>query len=321
MVEALFGELSVEQVREASSAWGTSDLLAAFDRYRDYRTAAEWNGLVRVCEALAVVGWGEREPVEAFAERWINGSFYTQLRNRQFEVVLGSDQRWDKQGNSFVLADDASSLSDGAGERDDVGRGVGAGKSDSAGRSNGAGDHVVVGAATGLASQRIPLASSPVRLVRSSGCQVEAKPFAEEVVRLRELLDRRLAKPYGPGFGSLGIRLHFSHPASGRAPGAEYFHEVIGAVSVPGAKAYVRPRLEVGRFSLHRGELVCTAVRHYTDAEARADLAEQKRGFAEDFDAALDDLARRLRRRAPGYRIADLRADAAEALSEWLRKP
>ncbi|WP_305789249.1 hypothetical protein [Symbioplanes lichenis] len=317
MVEALFGELSVEQVREASSGWDTRELLAAFDRYREYRTAAEWNGLVRVCEALAVVGWGEREPVEAFAERWINGAFYTQLRNRQFEVVLGSDQRWERLGNTFVPAGDsvtAEVLASGNAKarNDDADRG-----GQQAGRV--AAQRTGAAPVTGLASQRIPLASNPLRLVRSGGCQAEAKPFAEELMRLRDLLDRRLGKPYGPGFGSLGIRLNFSHPASGRAPGAEYFHDEAGPVSVAGAKPFVRPRLELGRFSLHRGEVVCTAVRHYTDAEARADLPVQKRGFAEDFAAVLDDLARRLRRRAPGYRIADLRNDASEVLGEWMR--
>lgn len=289
MVEELFGELTVEQVREASGRWATSELLAVFDRYQGYRSAGQWNELVRVCEALAVVGWGEREPVEAFAERWINGSFYTQLRNRQFEIVGGSERRWSRHGTTFTLTGDEGESSPPAGE-----------------------------AVTGLLSQRIPLAKNPVRLVRSGNYQAEAKPFVDELARLRGLLDRRLGRPYGPGFGHLGFRLNFSYPAAGPGLATEYFHDEIGPPAAPGARPFVRARLETGRLTVARGELTCTATRHYTDAEARQGLAEQKRGFAADLETVFDELAKKLRRKAPDYRLTELRTDTTAVVAEWL---
>lgn len=41
-------------------------LFAEYDRYFHYENIEQWNKLVSVCEAL-------REPVEAIAEKWING--------------------------------------------------------------------------------------------------------------------------------------------------------------------------------------------------------------------------------------------------------
>ena len=76
-------------------------LIEAFFKLVEYRNAHEWNRLVRVCEALAIAGWGNYEPVEATAERWINGSFYTELRNRFFEDRFLS-VGWKKKGTTFV---------------------------------------------------------------------------------------------------------------------------------------------------------------------------------------------------------------------------
>lgn len=42
--------------REQARIW----LLSQFDILYDYKNIKEWNELVRVCEALRIVGWGER---------------------------------------------------------------------------------------------------------------------------------------------------------------------------------------------------------------------------------------------------------------------
>jgi hypothetical protein len=42
-------------------------LLTEYQRLFTYRNIVEWNALVRVCEALALLGWGDAEPAEALA--------------------------------------------------------------------------------------------------------------------------------------------------------------------------------------------------------------------------------------------------------------
>lgn len=160
-MEDLFGELTIDDVvawcarRPAASA----ALLAEFERYRDYRSAADWNRLVRVCEALAVVGWGEKTPIEARAERWVNGSMYTALRDQHFTAI--DERGWARRGTTFVLDDNP-----------------------------GPADPDV----TVLESQRIPLAKNPFRFTRSGNYQREAQPFVDELAALRTILDVRLAK-------------------------------------------------------------------------------------------------------------------------------
>lgn len=40
-----------------------------FDKVKYYENADEWNDAVRICEALAIIGWGDRQPVEAKISR------------------------------------------------------------------------------------------------------------------------------------------------------------------------------------------------------------------------------------------------------------
>jgi hypothetical protein len=69
--------------------------LQQFADLKTYRNAEEWNRLVRVCEGLRMVGWGEAEPVEAIAQQWLNGAWYTRLQNSAFVCVDGGqEQEW-----------------------------------------------------------------------------------------------------------------------------------------------------------------------------------------------------------------------------------
>ena len=52
----------------ADEPWVRAQLLQQFADLKTYRNAEEWNRLVRVCEGLRMVGWGEAEPVEAIAQ-------------------------------------------------------------------------------------------------------------------------------------------------------------------------------------------------------------------------------------------------------------
>jgi len=64
----------VEQLRE--------ELFAEFLKYCRYRNAGEWNKAVRLCECLAIAGWGDREAVEAVRGSYFNGNQNTYFLNR-----------------------------------------------------------------------------------------------------------------------------------------------------------------------------------------------------------------------------------------------
>lgn len=69
-------------------------LINQFDKLYHYSNIKEWNELVRVCESLKIIGWGDREPLEAKAKCWINGRYYTSLMNQYFETK--DEQGWSK---------------------------------------------------------------------------------------------------------------------------------------------------------------------------------------------------------------------------------
>lgn len=50
-------------------------LLDAFDAAQRWLTVRDWDRLVRICEALAIVGWGERDALTAVSGRFENSYF------------------------------------------------------------------------------------------------------------------------------------------------------------------------------------------------------------------------------------------------------
>lgn len=62
-----------------------TELYAGFLRYAAYVNAFEWNRAVRLCECLAIVGWGDHEALEAIKGSYFNGNPNTFFVNRNSE--------------------------------------------------------------------------------------------------------------------------------------------------------------------------------------------------------------------------------------------
>ncbi|MFB2539411.1 MULTISPECIES: hypothetical protein [unclassified Acinetobacter] len=73
-----------------------TELFQQFLQYADYKSASDWNKVVRLCESLAIVGWGEHEPLEAMKGTYFNGNPETYLidKNGQRHFV---DAIWSKR--------------------------------------------------------------------------------------------------------------------------------------------------------------------------------------------------------------------------------
>lgn len=260
------------------------ELVAEYGRLVDYRSLAEWNRLVRVCELLAVIGWGGHRPVEAVAEKWINGRYYTHLQDATFTKVPDTERGWLRRADSFVV--------DG-------------------------GPDLVDTAITVIDTQRNPLPKNPLRFARSGNYQPAAQAFVDEAARLRRLLDTGLARSYGPGFSHVGIRLNFSYRQAGLS--CDYFHAEAEIPRGFTGQAFVRPRLDIGRLSRHRGETRLLVTRHYTWAEGEAGLDIHRQTLAEELVEIIDILAGKLAKKHPKYRVETLRSDAEAILAAWLR--
>lgn len=270
-------------------------LLAEYDRLYRYRNIEEWNRLVRVCEALALVGWGEREPVEARAERWVNGSWYTTLLTRDFQKLPGHgntvaesrEAEWSKRGASFVLR----------GGEDQRDRGV-----------------------ARLATQRLPLPKNPLRIHRTvANHQRSATAFVNALEELRVRLDRELVSSrYGDDFDYVAIGCSFSnHDDPHETVRWEYFHDQKDVPKRLPWRPYVRPRLGFGKLTRKDDLWQWRVVRHFTRAEGELPLDEQKRRFGEDLGSILEALAERLAKKKVQYDIQHLRTDLEALIASW----
>lgn len=77
-------------------------LLKEFRKYADYKNASGWNKAVRLCECLAIVGWGEHEPLQAVRGTFYNGnpetSFFDRYRTPHFVSAI-----WSKRKNGYTM--------------------------------------------------------------------------------------------------------------------------------------------------------------------------------------------------------------------------
>ena len=78
------------------------NLFAEFLKYADYKNAAEWNKAVRICESLAIIGWGSHEPLEALRGMFFNGNPMTYFLNK-FGETRFVDAVWSKRINGFTM--------------------------------------------------------------------------------------------------------------------------------------------------------------------------------------------------------------------------
>lgn len=271
------------------------DLLKEFDRLVNYKNIKEWNELVRVCESLSIIGWGEREAFEATADKWINGSYYTEIRNKYFEQKLDWSKGWSKQKDTFVIYENESDKTD-----------YGISK---------------------FASQRNKLPKSPIRWSRSGNYQKSLQPLIDslEVLRTKVIRETR-PEIYGNSFSYIGLNLYFSNHDSGNLTvRSEYFHK---EEDIPtnfkdkknegGMPAYyIRPKFKIGRLSKKNNELKLVATRHYTREFGELNLIKQKQILQTDFVEIIDILSKKLKNKKVIYDTELLKQDIIKIFSEW----
>jgi hypothetical protein len=95
-LEVFLSKQNTDEIRE--------NLFAEFLRYSDYKNATEWNKAVRLCECLAIVGWGEHEPLQAVRGKFFNGNPETGFYNKFVEPRF-VDAIWSKRKDGLTMED------------------------------------------------------------------------------------------------------------------------------------------------------------------------------------------------------------------------
>lgn len=83
----------IKQWLESQDESIQSQLLAEFNKLKDYKNAVEWNQLVTVCEAISILDiWHKLDlaPQEAYCGKGMSGSWETALYNALWHKLPGS---------------------------------------------------------------------------------------------------------------------------------------------------------------------------------------------------------------------------------------
>lgn len=186
----LFGKHDRNAIRE--------QLYDCFLKYSKYSNAVEWNYAVRICEALAIVGWGKHEPLEAIRGQWFNGNPETYFIDRYSKPYF-FDAVWSKRNGGFAI-DYEMSFFHGNPENPPI-------------KPIHINAPIVEAQKTQLYTQRNWIPKNPIRIIRGlANCYDNSKIIVESIDKeLMQSLNQNMhPEAYGSGIDSITINLSFS---------------------------------------------------------------------------------------------------------------
>ncbi len=295
-------------------------LLAEFFRVAVYNNAEEWNRAVRLCEALAIVGWGDCEPLEAIRSTFFNGNPLTMFVNRLREKRF-VDAIWSKRTSGLTMENGRTSYHQ---------------SPDAPGTPTLLWDHPVLETVcdVSLAKQRNWIAKNPIFVGQRIGnCYESTRPLADDIrTNLMPLLDTAM-RPEAYGTAVQGIRVFcsFSYydnssckcnyvtfgaaanlkPAELRARLSELFSKE--EISEMGY--FARNTFEFGRFMSSTG--TCTVTIHFPKEFSELSVGEQKKRFTDDVVTAIGECVGRLGKKKLPYNFLLMHSDLIALMNQW----
>lgn len=306
--------LSAVADREAMRA----SLYAGFLKYSQYCNVAEWNASVRICEALAIIGWGTHEPLEAVRGSWFNGNPETYYLTRDAKCRC-NDAVWSKRKTGYAIDYDLSfyhgSPDNPLPEPMRIGR-----------REAEPQD-------IPLCSQRNWIPKNPIRIIRGlANCYEGSRPVIESIENeLQPALNRGMRPGlYGSAINQIVIDLSFSFydnchcktnyiiaDESLKLKKADFYPkllEMYSAKEIDDNGYYLRNRFSYGAFRKDTGTV---RVHIVLEREfSQLPVAEQKRLLSGYMIHAAEQLANRLLRKID-YDFPLMLSDFKSILSAW----
>lgn len=296
-------------------------LYAEFLRYSRYRNVEEWNSAVRICEALAIIGWGTHEPVEAIRGIWFNGNPETYFINRYAKPRF-LDAVWSKRKDGFAI-DYSQSSFHGTSETPLA-------------------EPVLIGGQTGviqdipISRQRNWIPKNPIRIIRGlANCYENSRPLIESIEgELIPDLNRGMRPElYGTAIDSIVINLSFSFydnyhcktnyiiaDESLKLKQNDFYTKLLEMYSeqeINDHGYYLRNRYTYGPFRKDSGT---TRVNIVLEKEfSQLSHSEQKQLLSEYLIHAVEQIARRLNRKI-SYDFPLMISDFKLILQSWLGK-
>lgn len=313
--EYLAGFPDVEELRAA--------LFAGFLGVSRYRDAGEWNRAVRLCEALAIVGWGDKEPLEAVRGTYFNGNPNTYFINRDARPRF-LDAVWSKRKEGFAIDFSRSKLHgspDAPSPGGPLPEGVGAAEA----------------GAPSLRSQRNWIAKNPILITRGlANCYENSRPVIESMEKeLMPELNRRM-RPwlYGRAIDRIVLHCCFSFyddyhcktnyiiaDESLRLKQKDFYPALLAMFpeqEIEDNGYYLRNRFTYGPFRADTGTIRVTIV--FEKEFSFLPQRQQKQILCDYFLQAAGQCARRLSRKID-YDFDLMLSDLSAILRQWAASP
>lgn len=295
-----------------------NELFSEFLGYCRYRNAVEWNKAVRLCECLAIVGWGDKEPLEAVRGLYFNGNPNTCFINREGRPRF-MDAVWTKRKDGVAI-DFSRSVDHMSPDRHDT-------------------TENIIGEMRNVAldSQRNWIAKNPILLTRGlANCYENSRPLIESMEN--ELMPElnRLMRPelYGKAINRIVINCSFSfydnyHCKTNyiiadetlRLRQKDYYSALLAMYSekeIEDNGYYLRNRFTFGPFRADTGTSRIVIVFEKEFSEMPVD--RQKKLICEYFLRAVGQFAKRIGKRVE-YDFDLMIADFSDILCRWCPCP
>lgn len=297
------------------------ELFDEFLKYADYKNVSDWNKAVRQCEALAIIGWGGHEPLEAVRGTYFNGNPETFFLNRYSETRF-VDAIWSKRVSGYTM--EAGRTNFFASSDDPLHR-------PTVLQSYPVTECVMEGC---LASQRNWIAKNPIRIIRGlDNCYPSSRPVIDSIENaLQKALDQHMRPElYGEEINRIVITCSYSFydnahcktnyviaDESLRLRPKDFYPKLLTMYSseeIEREGYYLRNRFSIGPFRRDTGNIYVTIVleREFS----MMDYQEQREMLATYFRTVLERIAARQKGKL-AYDFALMMSDFNRLLDKWL---
>ena len=259
------------------------ELFSLLQEVVEYRDVSDWSVAVRVCEALAISGWGSKERVDARSrfdgDCW-ETFFITGKGDRRYR--LG---RWHKRKTGWVMFNPQYYFSP---DRPEV---------PAQDWKKFAGVEFPVVDAVELPSQRNYQKQMPIVMGGFGGSNEASKHVFRLVRQLTGILHEKMHPTvYGDALENLYLTLH-----------------------APGSGSRLPVGLKVGSYNAGRRSFQCTLA--FPERFHELSVTAQKRFFTDALNSAVEELEKKLLKKHLSYDFDAVRLDLAAAFRVWAQAP
>lgn len=298
-------------------------LFSIFLSHVEYRTVEEWNKCVRLCETLAIIGWGQHEALEATRGKFVNGYPDTGFINAEGKPRFRHGV-WTPRTIGLQLDKDLTGFY--SSPEDPLNR------SDSRGNITPGNPSYLK-----LEKQRNWIPKNPV-YIRSLilNCYPNSKAVIESAEKdLMHMLNKDMRPAeYGPGLNEIVIFCSFSffdneHCMTNYIIADEtmkltkkdfdsVLYSMLSKKEIDAYRYRLRNRYDIGNFVKSTGRITLSI--YFEKEFSQLPHHEQKQLMSQYFNEALQRVATRLRKKID-YNFDAMLADFDSIVRRWLSRP